>query len=128
MPHRVVDSSKAKDKGGEAKAESGATKWREWKARQPVEEINVDPPADPGAVVQQKLKGKQKAQVAQKDRTPIIESSSEIEIVEYESKGKEKAKVKVNKAKVKANVEGVEGVWLEAKFIVPMLPTGKPAT
>ena len=76
---RVVDSSKAKDKRGEAEAKGGATKWREWKARQPVEEMDVDPPADPDAVVQQKLKGKQKAQVVQKDnQTPIIESDLEI--------------------------------------------------
>ena len=67
-------------------------------------------------------------QVAQKDQTPVIESGSEREIVEYESKGKWKVKVKVNKAKVKANVDSVEGVQLGAKFVVPTLPTGKPAT
>ena len=99
------------------------TKWREWKARQLVEEMDVDPPADPDAVVQQKSKGKQKAQVVQKDnQTPIVESDSEIEILEYDGKGKGKVKA-TNKAKVKT--EGVEGVESGAKFVVPMLPAGK---
>ena len=88
--------------------------------------MDVDPPADPDAVVQQKLKGKQKVQVVQKDdQTLIIKSNLEIEIVEYDGKGK--VKVKVNKAKVKGNAEGVEGVELGTKFIVPTLHVGKSA-
>ena len=105
---RVVETG-AKDKGGKAEVES--SKWREWNVRHPVE-MDVDPPAEPDAGVQQKTKGKQ----TMHNQTSIIESDSEVEIVDY-GKGKGKGK-----AKVKATAEGAEG---EATFVVPGLPAGK---
>ena len=88
--------------------------------------MDVDPLADPDAVVQKKSKrkGKAKAQVMQKD-DHMIESDSNIVIVESINKRKGKAKMK--KAKVKANAEGVEDKEWGTEFVVPMLPAGKSA-
>ena len=83
--------------------------------------MDVDPLADPDAVVQKNLKGKgkAKAQVVQKDDC-MIESDSDIVIVESIDKGK-------GKAKAKANAEGVEDEEWGTEFVVPMLPAGKSA-
>ena len=127
LESRVADLPKVKDTGSQATAKSEVTKWREWKVRQLVEEMDVDPPADPDAVVQKNLKGKgkAKAQVVQKNNC-MIENDSDIVIVESINKGKGKAKAK--KAKAKANAEGVEDEEWGTEFIVPTLPAGKSAT
>ena len=122
---RVADPLKAKDEGSQATAKSEATKWREWTVRQPIDEMDVDPPANPDAVAQKKskAKGKAKAQVVQRNDR-MIERDSDIEIVEGSNRGEGKAKTK--KAMVKA-AEGVEDKGWGAEFIVPRLPAGMSA-
>ena len=88
---RVADPLKAKDEGSQATAKSEATKWREWTVRQPIDEMDVDPPANPDAIAQKKSKGKgkAKAQVVQRN-DQMIKSDSDIEIVEGSNRGESK--------------------------------------
>ena len=125
LENRVANPLKVKDEGSQATAKIEVTKWREWTVRQPINEMDVDPPANPDAVAQKKSKGKgkAKAQVVQRNNQ-MIESDSDIEIVEGSNQGEGKAKMK--KAKVKA-AEGVEDKGWGAEFIVPRHPAGMSA-
>ena len=122
---RVANPLKVKDKESQATAKSEVTKWREWTVRLPIDEMDVDPLANPDAVAQKKSKGKgkAKAQVVQRNDW-MIKSDSDIEIAEGSNRGEGKAKMK--KAKVKA-AEGVEDKGWGAEFIVPRLPAGMSA-
>ena len=83
LESRVADPLKAKDEGSQATAKSEVTKWREWMVRQPIDEMDIDPLANPDAIAQKKSKGKgkAKAQVVQRNNR-MIKSNSNIEIVE----------------------------------------------
>ena len=83
LESRVADPLKAKDEGSQATAKSEVTKWREWMVRQPIDEMDIDPLANPDTIAQKKSKGKgkAKAQVVQRNNR-MIKSNSNIEIVE----------------------------------------------